>query len=414
MIRQFSSKLYLQGAFCILAVLSGSGYAANSLPLNAPFPDTVFLRHSCGNLPNCADNMPEMLNWIWGVRQPSAGSPLLLDIGTGDFYNFNCGFISTYPGIGNLTVRGSGRENTRINNSLSLPGGAGGSAIGNDGAAILVKDCENMAFQDFTTTNADSGVRWFGGGNATWTNVRIHGDRMGFWDTSTGSSLPAAVHYWFGSKVDVENTVNPLGSQSAAFFVYGGEHWFYGGEVTLIAHSTGSQVAAIYLTTSTNPGSIRLFGSLVRAIAADNATLSDTLYGVTLAADNVFHMHGGQIAVDASKAASPDVSVWGLKGGFYGNAHTPGTAYSITAKGSGTAIRARGKGVSDAFLWPSGPTPPAILGSRGKDLFVETDCDDVTGNCDGGGDGTHLMITNSKRCGVQTPWFDTFTKQCRK
>src|SRR5688572_15095798 len=44
--------------------------------------------------------------WIWTTWMPSAASPLLVDIGPGEFDEFAC------VNAGNVTLRGAGREQT--------------------------------------------------------------------------------------------------------------------------------------------------------------------------------------------------------------------------------------------------------------------------------------------------------------
>lgn len=375
--------------------------AANSLPASAPFPDTVYLKQSCGSLQNCADNMQEMLDWVWNIRQPSVVSPLLMEVGTGDFSDFSCINNAVDSSImGHLTVRGAGRENTRI------------IRANDSNAAVDIKNCSNLSFQDLTVLSNGYGVQWINGGSSTWTNVRVSGSPFGWWDFGT-SNTPQPVHYWFGSKIETTIPVGVSGSQGGAIFTYEGDHWFYGGEITLIKNADPSnggsdEIAAVVTRLS---GKIRIFGSLVRAIAGADAVLNNTLVGVD--SGSVFHMHGGQITVDARNASTTDVNVWGVKAFLGGVAHTPGASYNIIPKGNGTLKRAKGGGVRDAFLWPSSDTPPNIVGTQGKDLFIENDCDDVTGNCDGGGNGTHLMISNFLKCGTDSPWFDIVTRQCR-
>jgi hypothetical protein len=69
-------------------------------------------------------------------------------------------------------------------------------------------------------------------------------------------------------------------------------------------------------------------------------------------------------------------------------------------------------------MWQSGTTPPTsttedtvIFSSDGQDMFIETDCSG-SGDCNGGGNETHLMIYNEAQCG-ENPWFDVVTGACR-
>ena len=384
-----------------LLVTSTTLWSYENLPDAGDMPDAIHLRKDCAatnpDLKNCADNMVEMLGWVWGTRNPSSTSPLMIDIGPGEYADFNC------RSGGYVTIRGSGRENTVINNSAPTING---------GAAVLVNSCTKLAFQDLTINGDDFGIQWWNGGSSTYTNVRVAGGRFGWWDYAPfgGKSL----HYWFSSKVESSGDFN----EAAALFNYGAEHWFYGGEITFIANNLGGRSGAVVLgNTGNNTPDVHIFGTAVRAIAPPGVALGLPLIGV-LVQKGAFHMHGGIINVNASAAADTSLDAFAISNMAIGSqraVHTNETAFLVNAKGAGSAKRIAGRpgNVGSPYLWSAGANPPSAISVKsGSDQFVENDCS-VGGNCNGGGVETHLMIANPAKCGDVDPWFDTQIGQCR-
>ena len=82
------SKLF--GALLLLVIPMVS-WGFENLPDSGNMPDVVNVRTNCFpgdpklEVKNCADNMTDMLDWVWGTRNPSATSPLLIEIGPGHF-----------------------------------------------------------------------------------------------------------------------------------------------------------------------------------------------------------------------------------------------------------------------------------------------------------------------------------------
>ncbi len=46
-------------------------------------------------------------------------------------------------------------------------------------------------------------------------------------------------------------------------------------------------------------------------------------------------------------------------------------------------------------------------------MFVEKDCSSL-GDCDSGGNETHLMIYNQNACPAINPWYNVVTGACRQ
>ncbi len=338
-----------------------------------------------------------MLDWVWNTRNPTSATPLIVDVGPGKYTDFNC------QSNGYVTIRGSGRENTVISNS---------APTNNTGAAVKVNSCNQLAFQDLTINSDDYGIQWWNGGSSTYTNVRVAGGRFGWWDYApTGGK---STHYWFSSKVESPGNFG----EAAALFNYGAEHWFYGGEITFIPNMLGNRSGAVVLgNTGNNTPDMHIFGTAIRAVAPAGTALGSPLAAV-LVQNGTFHMHGGIINVDASAASDANLNAYAIFNETVGPqraVHTNETAFLVKAKGTGLARRIAGSSgnTGSPYLWPAGANPPpAISRKSGSDQFVENDCS-VSGNCNGGGTETHLMIANPAKCGDIDPWFDTQVGECR-
>ena len=109
---------------------------------------------------------------------------------------------------------------------------------------------------------------------------------------------------------------------------------------------------------------------------------------------------GGIVSVQSeNQSLNQSVYVVRNQGGFI---HTPDTAFSVQASGSCVENSIQGFTTAQSpFLWPNGNTPPAIESNSDADLLVEIDCAS-DGNCNGGGDQTHLMIYNAS-CNIDGP-----------
>jgi hypothetical protein len=392
-----------------------TSWAVNTAETNA---QAVYLRQDCGTqTPNCFNNMEDLLNWTWNTRNPNAANPLLIDVGPGNFPDFYCSGDFQDPNKGWVTVRGSGRENTKI---------VSGGRLANGGYAVSLTGCTQLAFQDLSIAGgAASGIYWTGAGLSSYSNIKVTGKGFAWYGGFPGKG----VHYWFNSVLTV-NDPN-CGTRCAAFFDYMHENWFFGGEIAYVGYTDiTSGAAAVYLSNAaTGSSELQLFGTLVRAKAASSAVLT-TLTAVRADSGQTFHSHGGVISVNASAAGSANVNVFAIDNGIVADEngvdpdgahaviHTPDTAFAMKAKGTGTVTRLKGahpniSSVESPFLWPSSTNPPALTGSRkGADIFVETDCNS-NGDCDSGiGTEPHVMVF-SKSCTTSGPWFNSTKGRCR-
>ena len=119
-----------------------------------PEPDepVVYLRDDCGSLNNCYTSFTQLLDWVWTVRLPSKALPLLIDVGPGEFplqaSTLYCDGEASPRG--NITLRGSGRDNTTLYSSTPQT----------LGAVIKINKCDNLSFRDITIRGAIGEAEW--------------------------------------------------------------------------------------------------------------------------------------------------------------------------------------------------------------------------------------------------------------
>ena len=396
--------------------------------------DTIYWRTDCtGFDPTECVKSPEEITpfvlWMLVVRQPSAANPLLVDVGPGRFIAVNDG-VPYYEIFGcvndgelsasHVTVRGAGPGVTII----------GDSSLAELKYAFVVKDCENLHVQDLTVESPEQAVWWVGGGTSTWTNVELIGQGQAWFDAicELGNQ---AVHYFFSSRIRTNGEPGgPFVVNSPVAMDVCSENWFYGSEISALGTANSSptltDLTAIRIRKDVNsdPGSVRVFGTAIRAGSGGLDTGHAAFTGATaidVSDGGVFHSHGGIINTTTSSITGADATGLSVSGaGSF--AHTPGTAFVVKPGTGGTGTRVAeisGGTVQSPFLWQSGTTPPSstteanvIVSVDGQDIFVETDCSQ-SGDCNGGGNETHLMIYNNLMCGSTNPWFDVVTGACR-
>lgn len=353
----------------------------------------------------CETSMSTLTAWLWGTRKPTESAPVLIDIGPGSsFAAFDCPLAAPpAPHNGHVTLRGSGRDRTRI-------------------ARFSARDCDKLSIQDLTVADTAFAITWRGSGSSQWSNVGVDvtpgfGFSVGWWDIDMEPATPKAVHYWFGSKIRVHGATG----LNAAFLLQSTETWFYGGEIEAdLSGLPGGSGFNSYAASVAFAGDLRVFGSAVRS-RAGSACAAGTLYGMRVLGNGMFHMHGGIINADGLSTAagcSAAINAIALEGEDNAQAHTPGTAFQVSANGTGTATRLAKSGsahLDSPFLWPAAVNPPAIDSLNGADLFVETDCNG-SACIAGAGSDTHLMIYNPARCPTPTwsKWFDATSGACRQ
>jgi hypothetical protein len=426
-----------------------------------PNAAVVLLRHrdladpnsGCGpagsELPNCFESMLELsaftTGWIWTTRQPDASSPLVVDIGPGSFGEFQCPNIQVAggdPRAGYVSVRGAGRGITVLDGQAEIPQATGG---------IFALNCTHLSFSHLTAVGPQYGVRWGGGGDATWTDVDLEtydppvGGIAGGWfdQCDFGNAAPGVTplpsteigelsrHFFFGSRVRTFGAVT-LGGFS--FVSQCGDSWFYGGDIELTYNDPAATILGVAggVVTLLDNGQLRAFGTSIRGTAKVGLS-PGSLRGVRVRSSSTFpqnhpsqfHIHGGIISLNVSTA---DTSVIGIEvtddgqqpAGANSFAHTLATAYVLNPSGTGTVTRilTSGGGVAQSpLLWQAGDAPPAstnadLVSEDGEDLFVETDCY-ADGDCDtAGGNQSHLMVYDAD-CATAGPWRDSTTGRCR-
>lgn len=378
-------------------------------PAQADAQAVVLLRKDCTGLGDCFETMTELSDpdtgWIWNTRVPDASSPLLVDIGPGEFERFDCP-----DGNGHVTLRGAGREQTILKDTI--------------GAQIV--NCTRLAFIDLGIHGSRYAVFWQEQGDATWTNVDLFSlpphtlFNIGWAEACTPVIPPAApksLQYLFGSRVWAIGRGQAL---NAAWFGDCSEAWFFGGELLVDVNEATPSIAThgVHLI---NRADFRAFGTVIRTLVSEYAP--SEVVGVSLQSpDAIFHIHGGIIntSVTADIGTNPPIDATGLQS--QGFAHTPGTAFVVKASAGGTPTRLKtlsGGTIQSPFLWQPGTQPPAaasetneLVSLPGQDVFVETDCAS-DGDCDAGGSQTHMMVYNDVECAPADPWFDLVTGRCR-
>ncbi len=371
---------------------------------------------------NCFESMSALSDlstgWIWNTRNPTASSPLLVDVGPGEFGPFSC------SGDGFVTLRGAGREASLL------------IATGSTGNAVVAHNCESLEFLDLGFHGGQYGVHWIGKGSASWTNVDIvtlgtNGISYAWFDECDSQVQEKSLHYVHGSRVRNAATAS---SYTNGWATSCAETWFFGGEilVTLDAVS-GLQSTGVEIQQG---AVLQTFGTPIRIRATANDP-SLTIYAVKLTSTNpealspyvgshrvnaAFHSHGGVLSAQVASAANQSIHAVGIWSDEHAMVHTPATAFVVSGGSSGTTTRISGGGhmTMDVFQWQAGPYPPQsmtesnrITSLNGHDIWVENDCDD-TGDCADAGNETHLMIYNAAQCGTSNPWFDTRTGACRQ
>ena len=368
--------------------------------------DIVFVRKDCSSIGSnqlCFNTMPDLRDWLWNTRNPSADSRVSVHIGPGDFsassgsHVFEC-----LAGNGYVSLIGSGPGTTRLH----------GIGLNN---AFVATDCADMHIQDMTL-ESDSGytIRWAGGGSSRWVNVDVIGAWHAWLDAVPDCDGEHPIHYWFNSRLT--NT----GKVGGAYETGCGESWFYASEITYLVKETADK----YVIGISGDADVKLFGSVVRAIVPDGATPSRTrggyVTGVKASGNGDFHMHGGIISLNISPLTE-NIDVSGIENYGAGTMHTPDTAFALKAAGTGEVWRTYKEGsgpVLSPFTWPPGTTSPPLAANgtlNGSDMFVETDCDS-SGDCSGNSPNPqhpHLMVYDATCGSDEDSWFDITTNQCR-
>lgn len=406
---------------------------------SAPTPDagTVYIEKDCeanlGDRPNCVESLYALDAWIWGTRRPSEANPLVIRIGPGRHQGtFFCPDLAAAGGerAGWVSIIGSGRGITTI-----------GDAHNPYSQGAVIFNCEGLAFSNLSIEGNLLGVRWTGGGSATWTDVDIRGARNP--ELVSGGWVDYCQHEpseqsFFGSSIRSFGATPQ--AASATYRSSCAKTRFFGGDIQLLITDPNASTVDGF---STKGGAIVLggqaelevygtsvrVGNLVPIQTSATPQAPAALFGVTVeAAPNSsdrpsFRMHGGIISMNAKTTADTDLVGLRVIGdptrpadqNAYVN--TAGTAFVLNPSGLGLAerVRASHARVDAPMLWQAGPNPPSSqngdLGSaNGQGIFVETDCT-ADGSCSAG-DQSHLMVYDTS-CAEAGPWRDVMTNACR-
>jgi len=359
----------------------------------------VNLRISCldgdgSTLNNCFTGMTTLQNWVDNVR-PNPNDVLSIEIGPGTWNTpFTCNSGR------NITLRGSGRENTIINTT--------GPAL------LLFSDC-NINVQDIKIVGTLNAITVTGGGVGvtTWTNVDVEG--LGYGWSEGCSAGNQSKHFWFSSRIRTKTAFGLARSYSTC-----SENWFFGSEITTIATESNTEAVALVMAGSET----HVYGSVVRAISEPGVTLepasasgAKTVKGmVTVAAyDSEIHIHG--TGIDLISAEPNDVIAL-LAADPASMVHTNASSFSLSTGQGGKITRIKNDynaDVSSPFMWKQSEEPPTnFVSQNGADMIVETKCDSTGCHPIPTQNETHLLIYNdSCNYADHGPWFDVVTGKCR-
>jgi hypothetical protein len=354
-----------------------------------PAAPVVLLRTSCndgagGTLNNCFDNSGDLLGWIFGIRNPSATLPLLVEIGPGTFEGMGC----TGPNRGHITFRGSGRDNTVLTSPYGFTG----------------ENCDALAFEDMTISGTLIGVAWFKGGSSNWANVEIRGVYRAWYDAidNTGQKCTneQGTHKFFSSTIRLD-VPNGIGGDVHAIFNKCGKNWLWGSEI-VAEGMTGLPLGILSLGAGNET---HVYGGNIRVMPDASAPIG-TLIAIRSGNSAQVHVHGTGIDVIANNAST----VTALDAYSSGEIHASETAYVLKAGTGGLVNRiSNGNGhIHAPYQWQHVPDPITVPNFTSKD-----GADQATVMVDG---YPHSAIYSTK-CATDTgntaKWYDTVDKICR-
>lgn len=463
------------------------------IPQVAPIDaSVVFIREDCCTLPDaqrayCFDDrfatskgvLHDLSQWLgWdgvrytlpGVRRPLETSPLLVDIGEGDFAGLlGCFDPTPYEptGVHGFTsFRGAGRTKTilRASSDASLSGDM----------VFQISGCDQVSVSDLTMRgiddNTDVGLV-SSRSNSTWHRVDVHGFWYE-WDTcqtyirkdangnNIGIEFPTK-HVWTDSTFTTRSSWiaieaparNPLGWDNGVVYSSVCDNTeFYGGSITLHVPAQSNPAGSFYAGVAV-AGPVRfdaydtrieviadaarppVNGGFENGAAGLAAVLTDAFTGLQVGPDSLVvpedpnnplrppdggtvELIGGEVIVDASAIANQSASA--LFASTYGAVETRGTKFTVRAAAGSAARRVAGSGRFDSpefrqtescRPFASTSAPGALLSLSGQDVFLEAGCT-ASGTCDGTGTQKHLMVYDSS-CPSANPWRNQTTGGCR-
>lgn len=410
----------------ILSCLCSFAFAVNDAPADA---DTVTLRTNCYEksgaveIANCFTSMDMVDNWLRTVRFAGPNKPTLVDIGPGTFGGWQCH-------SSNVTLRGSGRDQTTLQVSLTSAG-----------AGIWIQaGCTNLNVQDLRVDGRGMGLWGVGVNNLEaitfWTNVEIFGPLYAWVESLPGfGACPSnnGRHYWFSSRIVATGNTATFTGTSRAYTAACAQSWFFGSQLEANVNSNERNGFAI----EAHKAEVHLYGSNARLILASNTTASSFggssgtgHYLMAALQGSAIHIHGTGLDVVHNGTGTADVLY--ADSDSQTHFHANEAAFSIHVTGTGKVQRLAGPGadagrIEAPYGWGPKTQPPlstnasglgTLISRTGADTYVETDCP-MTGNCGAPGSGTypHMMIYSASCTGTaanQGPWFDLVTRSCRQ
>lgn len=395
-------KNYFLMMLCAVACV---GSPAKSWAAINPNAQIVLVRVDCAAVDNCFNTTESLASWITNTRNPDFNSPLLVDIGPGEFGTYSC------TNDGYITLRGTGVNTTRL---------SGGSSNGS--GTVDINNCNEIQFQDLSIiggATSVSAVQWSGGGKSTWININLEAPSglvsyAWYEDSGCSGNDPKAVHFWFNSRIaGIPSDFSP----SAAYLARCSESWFYSSDILLKMTKAGVNANAVEVS---GTGDVRVFGSTIRTVVPAGSGGVDKTFSpkvINVRGTGVFHMHGGIITSDA-RFSTKTYDIIGINARQLGSntptVHVIDTAFNLIPPptgGIGRRIAGNAASVVESpFLWQNSDTPPSTTSQNGSDIFVETDC--ASSGCQDTGTETHLLIYNDN-CNTDGHWFDVVTGRCR-
>jgi hypothetical protein len=331
-----------------------------------------------------------LLDWIWETRNPTATTPLLVEIGPGRFGSMYCPF-----GKGFVTFSGSGRGQTIFGTTINS------FTFGGD-----FHSCNQLVFEHMTIAGTFIGVKWIKGGSSSWTDVEILGGYSAWYDTrdpNSGNTCPGqeGTHKFFGSTLKVTTGAEVPGGN--VFVNSCGKNWLWGSEIVLDATTTsaGNSNGFAGITSGGAGNEVHLYGSNLRLFSGNGSALQ-SITAIEAASGAQVHSHGTGIDVIATKP----ISVTALSAGSGGSIHASESAYVLEAAVGGIKTRISKDAnpathVHAPHLWAEHDAPPSITSVTGADMAVVTS-----------GPQPQLVIYSSTCNGNGGPWVNVATGTC--
>jgi hypothetical protein len=299
--------------------------------------ETILVRKNCTGLQNCFESVAKMTGrnstcaavavtndstapygqiakptnscktngWLWSTWTATQGRRI--DVGPGDFESFVCPFAT--PRLGHVTVRGAGRDQTRFLSTLLEPSDPQGTALPT--RAIDIYGCDELVFSELTAEGSIYGVRWLGGGEATWSRVDmianpelaaapVFGTKAGWsdgcfaWDIAQPS-----VHFIYDSRSIARNHNQTATGTKTGYLSDCSETYYFGGALlssSVSGGGTGLTIGAFPNYAATNePPSFHGFNVQIVVHSEQGSGV-----GIDAQSARVVNLQDGGIDVDAT------------------------------------------------------------------------------------------------------------------